>query len=96
MHFRSFPPSSEFSVDFPEVSGNLRRITQRKSKRQQANVTMVGLELTSFGLLICYSTSMLLMLCVILQIEEMKIKLNIIKSNRIIKIKICVIFDVLV
>jgi hypothetical protein len=63
VQFRSFPPSSVFSVDFPEVSGNLRRFTEWKNKREQVMVTMVGLELTTLGLLIWYSTSMLLMLC---------------------------------
>ena len=42
MHFRSFPLSSEFSVDFQEVSGNLRRFTQWKNKREQVMVTVVG------------------------------------------------------
>ena len=59
LHFRSFPPSSEFSGDFPEVFGNFRRFlgnfrrfSQRKNKRVRTLVTMVGIELTSFGLLI--------------------------------------------
>jgi hypothetical protein len=76
VHFRSFPPSSEFSVDFPEVSGNLRRFTQWKNKTERV---MVGLELTSLGLLNWYSSSMLLMPCVKSQIEETRIKLNRIK-----------------
>jgi hypothetical protein len=45
LHFRSFPPNSEFSGDFPEVFGNFRRFFgnfQRFSQRKNKKVRMSG------------------------------------------------------